>query len=116
MKNIALIAAVIGASSSAFVQAHNFSNSSSDAAVSVVSSNLGRIHGYTIPFNKSVEAANKGQYADASQFGRMSAYDNAINQVYEVSKGLYANTGQYGRLGGYGTNDLVESNTVIANR
>lgn len=116
MKNIALIAAVLGASSSAFVQAHDFSNTDNDATVSVVSSNVGRIHGYTIPFNKSLEAASKGQYADAGQFGRISAYDGSINQAHEVSKGVYANVGQYGRLGGYGTNDVVESNTAIASR
>ncbi|MBL1433290.1 MAG: hypothetical protein COC09_09730 [Gammaproteobacteria bacterium] len=114
MKNIALIAAIIGASSSAFVQAHDFGSSNNDATVSVVSSNLGRIHGYTIPFNKSVEAASKGQYADVGQFGRISAYGNAINRAYEVSKGVYANIGQYGRLGGYGETTIVVETTTIA--
>ncbi|MBL1433291.1 MAG: hypothetical protein COC09_09735 [Gammaproteobacteria bacterium] len=114
MKNIALIAAVIGASSSAFVHANEFNNSENGATIPVASSNLGRMHGYTIPFNKSVEAASEGQHADVGQFGRMSAYDNAINHAYEVSKGVYANVGQYGRLGGYGTHETVEDNTTIA--
>ena len=105
MKNIALIAALIGASSSAFVQAHDFG-----------SSNNGRLHGYTVPFNRSVEAAAKGQYADAGQFGRIAAYGNEINKEHNVSSGVYANIGQYGRLGGYGTPEVVDNETTIATR
>lgn len=116
MKKIALITAVIGASSSAFVQAHDFNNSGNDATVSIVSSNVGRIHGYTVPFNKSVEAASKGQYADAGEFGRNSALDGSINKAHEVSKSVYANIGQYGRLGGYGTNEAIENITTVASR
>lgn len=116
MKNIALIAAIIGASSSAFVQAHDFNTSESSDTISVVSTNNGRIHGYTIPFNRSVEAASKGQYADASEFGRIAAYGNAINQEFEVREGVYASVGQFGRLSGYGTYEPVDNETAIAAR
>ncbi|MBL4851323.1 MAG: hypothetical protein JKY90_03460 [Gammaproteobacteria bacterium] len=118
MKNIALIAAIIGASSSAFVHADDSAKSDNDASVSVVSSNLGRIHGYTIPFNKSVTAENKGQYADAGQFGRISAYGNAINQTHKVNTGVYANVGSYGRLSGYNKNvpAIVNDGATIASR
>ncbi len=116
MKNIALIAALIGASSSAFVQAHDFGNSNDSATVPVASSNNGRLHGYTVPFNRSVEAAAKGQYADAGQFGRIAAYGNEINKEHNVSSGVYANIGQYGRLGGYGTPEVVDNETTIATR
>lgn len=90
MKNIALIAALIGASSSAFVQADSISNH-------------GRLHGYTVPFEQARFIENSGQYADSGQFGRLSAYDNSINKEFEVSKGVYANVGEFGRLSGYGS-------------
>ncbi|MBN4069078.1 hypothetical protein JYT12_00390 [Beggiatoa alba] len=120
MKNIALIAAIIGASSSAFVHAHDFSGSNNDATVSVVNNNVGRLHSYTIPFAKSVAAASKGQHPDVGQFGRISAYDNAINKTYNISKGVYANVGQYGRLSGYGYGyskpAIVSDETTIVSR
>ena len=58
MKNIALIAAVIGASSSAFVQADN----------------LGNLHGYATPFQETKVTENKGQLADSGKYGRLSGY------------------------------------------
>jgi len=116
MKKIAFITALIGASVSA--QAHDISDSANHdtATISVVSNNTGRLHGYTIPFAKSVEAASKGQYADAGQFGRISAYDNAINKKHNVSKGVYANVGQFGRLSGYGKPAIVSGETAIASK
>ncbi len=89
MKNIALIAALIGASSSAFVQAESIDSH-------------GRLHGYTVPFQQADVVENKGQLADVAQFGRLSGYGNAINEEFEVSKGIYANVGEFGRLSGYG--------------
>jgi len=100
MKNIALIAALIGASPSAFAETESF----------------GKLHGYTTPFQKSEVVANKGQYADAGQFGRISAYGNAINKEHNVSKGVYANVGQFGRLSGYGKPVVVNKQTAIATK
>ena len=116
MKKIAFITALLGVSVSA--QAHDiFGSASHDTdTVSVVSDNTGRLHGYTIPFAKSVEAASTGQYADAGQFGRITAYDNAINKKHSVSKGVYANVGQFGRLSGYGRSAIVDSATAIASK
>lgn len=82
MKNLALIAALIGIGVN--VQAHEpiSSNGSKAAPTPITSNNIGRIHGYTIPFTQATEAGSTGQYADAYQFGRISAYDNAINKKY----------------------------------
>ncbi|MBL1293111.1 MAG: hypothetical protein COB61_004480 [Thiotrichales bacterium] len=100
MKNIALIAAVIGASSSAFVQADN----------------LGNLHGYATPFQETKVIENKGQLADSGKYGRLSGYGNSINKEYKVSKGKLASTGQYGRLSAYGATTVVVEAGVIAAR
>lgn len=100
MKNIVLVAALIGASSSAFAETGSF----------------GKLHGYTTPFQKNEVVANKGQYADAGQFGRISGYGNAINQEFNVNKGVYANVGEFGRLSGYGKSKAAVGNTAIAAR
>lgn len=98
MKNIVLVAAIIGASSCGFAFADN----------------LGELHGYAQPFQKSEIANNSGQHADAGQFGRNSGYGDSINQAYEVSKGTYANVGNFGRLSGYGDTTLVTEASIIA--
>ncbi len=100
MKNIVLIAAMIGASSSAFAEISSFGN----------------LHGYATPFQQNETIVHKGQYADAGQFGRISGYDNAINKAYEVSKGVYANAGQFGRLSGYDQPAISNADTAIASR
>ena len=116
MKNLALIAALIGIGANA--QAHEFvtSNSSKAAPASITSNNIGRIHGYTIPFAQTTEVGSKGRYADTDQFGRLSAYDNAINKKHDVSKGVDANVGQFGRLSGYGKPVIVDEVIATASK
>jgi len=118
MKNIVLIATLIVASANA--QAHDHFNSSNDestpALISVVSNNTGRLSGYINPFAKPIEAASKGQHADAGQFGRITAYSNAINKQHDVSEGIYASISEYGRLSGYSRPRIVYTETNIVSR
>lgn len=99
MKNLALIAAIIGASSAAFAHAGN----------------LGELHGYATPFAQKTVKANAGQHADAGQFGRISGYGNAINKDWNVSTGQYADVSEFGRLNGYTRPEIV-NNTAVAAR
>ena len=117
MKNIALIAALISAGATS-AQAHElFSSTGSESTpIPVVSTSFGRLSGYNSPFGKSVESANKGQYADAGEFGRNTAYGNAINKKHNISKGVYANVGEFGRLSGYGKAAIVNDQTAIASK
>ncbi|PCH60778.1 MAG: hypothetical protein COC05_03495 [Gammaproteobacteria bacterium] len=99
-------------------QAHGVLDSSKfeSTPIPVVSNNIGRLHGYTIPFAQSVEAGSKGQYADANQFGRITAYGNAINKKHDISEGIYARIGEYGRLSGYSRPKIIYDQTNIVSR
>ncbi|PCH60777.1 MAG: hypothetical protein COC05_03490 [Gammaproteobacteria bacterium] len=115
MKNIALITLLVGLSANAQAQEtfgySDINNDSQSKPASIVSGNIGRNHGYTIPFVKVAEINSNGQHADASEFGRITNYDNAINKLHVVSGGIYADTGEYGRLDGYSEPEVANGHS-----